>query len=174
MTVPSSFSAGKRKLLAAGIGLLAVVTVAVWWLLSAETPGPEEQLVVQAIRLCKEGTDIMRQITERGSAELNRQAWLTKLDQVFAKWEELAATPVPSSPAVQRALSRYRVELEFVCERFAQEFSRLYILPDFMPIMYEMLAAKSAQVNRWERLQTERPGLLALYPAATPLKIPGR
>jgi hypothetical protein len=150
------------------------VALAVWLLLSADPPGAEEQLVVQAIHLCNEGTNTMRRITERGSAELNKQAWLTNLDQLFAKWEELAARPVPSSPAVQRALNRYRVELEFVCERFAQEFGRLYLLPDFMPIMHEMLAAKSAQINRWERLQTERPGLLALYPAATPLRIPGR
>lgn len=174
MTVPSSLAAGKSKLLAAGVGLLAVVAVVVWWLVSAEPPGTEEQLVLQAIQLCREGTDIMRRITERGSAELNRQAWLANLDQVFAKWEELAATPVPASPSVQRALNRHRIELEFVCERFAQEFGRLYMLPDFMPIMHEMLAEKSAQINRWERLQAERPGLLSLYPAASPLKIPGR
>jgi hypothetical protein len=154
--------------------ILGAGVVLALWLVPAETLSPQEQLVAHCLHLLKEGTETMRQITERGSATLHREAFQNNVRQVIDSLAQCASAAPPTDPAVVKSLTRQRNQLELWAERYAKEFRRLYNLPDFMAIMQEAIAENKERLETVLQQQRDRPGLLALFPGLSPLQIPGR
>lgn len=157
--------------------LLLVVAAGVliaMYVMPSAPPSPQEQLVLKTVQLLKEGTETMRQITERGSATLHREAFQANVGQILEAIDQLAKSAAPTDAAAVKALTRHLIDVELWSERYGGEFQRLYGLPDFMAIMQETLAGSKDAVERALQQQRDRPGLLALFPSASPIRIPGR